>query len=127
MMFDTHSVGLKIITHILCANRGPIFWPFLRRSARAPTSNAVRFPEPLQSTMPFSRMSQGKKKHIKIKKFGGLSRDWVGAKNLFMRFFWVIPYGGEKHINKIPPKIPGQSHENFVYVFFLYVFFRPPN
>ena len=32
--------------------------------------------------------------------------------------------GEEKHINKIPPKIPGQSRENFVYVFcFLCVFF----
>ena len=39
-------------------------------------------------------------------------------------FFVFIPYGGEKHINKIPPKIPGQSRVNFVYVFFfLYVFF----
>ena len=44
----------------------------------------------------------------------------------FMCFFRVIPYGGEKHINKIPPKIPGQSRENFVYVFFLYVFFSLP-
>ena len=41
-----------------------------------------------------------------------------------MCFFRVIPYGGEKHINKIPPKISGQSREKFVYVlFFLYVFF----
>ena len=40
--------------------------------------------------------------------------------------FLVIPYGGEKHINKIPPKIPGQSRENFVYVFFsLCVLFGP--
>ena len=46
-----------------------------------------------------------------------------------MCFFLVIPYGGEKkHINKIPPKIPGQSRENFVYVFFsLCVFFAPYN
>ena len=42
-------------------------------------------------------------------------------------FFRVIPYGGEKHINKITPQIPGQSRENFVYVFFcLCVFFRSP-
>ena len=41
-------------------------------------------------------------------------------------FVRVIPYGGEKHINKIPPKIPGQSRENFVYVFFsLCVFLLP--
>ena len=70
---------------------------------------------------------QGKKKHININKFAGLSRDWVGAKKLFMCFFRVIPYGGGgKRINKIPPKIPGQSRENFVYVFCsLCVFFAP--
>ena len=34
--------------------------------------------------------------------------------------------GGEKHINKVPPKVPGQSREYFVYVFFLYVFFSLP-
>ena len=34
--------------------------------------------------------------------------------------------GEKKHINKIPPKIPGQSRENVVYVFFsLCVFFAP--
>ena len=33
-------------------------------------------------------------------------------------------WGRKKHINKIPPKIPGQSREHFVYVFFfLYLFF----
>ena len=31
--------------------------------------------------------------------------------------------GEKKHINKIPPKIPGQSREHFVYVFFLIVCF----
>ena len=36
--------------------------------------------------------------------------------------------GEKKHINKIPPKIPGQSRENFVYVFFsLCVFLLPKN
>ena len=48
--------------------------------------------------------------------FAGLSR----------LLFWVIPYGGEKHINKIPSNIPGQSREIFVYVFSsLCVFFVP--
>ena len=48
-----------------------------------------------------------KEKHININKFAGLSRDWVGAKILFMCFFRVIPYGGEKRINKVPPEYPG--------------------
>ena len=50
---------------------------------------------------------------------------------MFMRiFFWggeggrVIPHGGEKRINKIPPRIQGQSRENLVYVFFSLLFFR---
>ena len=41
-------------------------------------------------------------------------------------FFRVIPFGGEKNINKIPPKITGQSRENVVYMFFcLCVVFAP--
>ena len=39
-------------------------------------------------------------------------------------FFGSFVMGGEKHINKISPQIPGQSREMFVYVFFfLCVFF----
>ena len=71
-------------------------------------------------------LKSGKEKHININNFAGLSRDWVGAKKLFMCFFRVIPYGGEKHINKIPPKIPGLSRENFVYVFFSLCVFSLP-
>ena len=36
---------------------------------------------------------QGKKKHININKFAGLSRDRVGAKILFMCFLGVILMG----------------------------------
>ena len=34
--------------------------------------------------------------------------------------------GEKKHINKIPHKIPGQSRENFVYVFFSLCVFSLP-
>ena len=34
--------------------------------------------------------------------------------------------GEKEHINKIPPKIPGQFHETFVYVFFSSFAFSPP-
>ena len=60
----------------------------------------------------------GKEKHININKFAGLSRDWVGAKNLFMCFFGSFLMGEKKHINKIQKKKAGQSREHFVYVFF---------
>ena len=52
---------------------------------------------------------QGKKKHININKFAGLSGDWVGAKKLFMCFFFrVIPYGGGKTHKQNSPKNPGK-------------------
>ena len=68
---------------------------------------------------------QGKKKHININKFAGLSRDWVGAKNLFMCFFRVIPYGGEKtHKQSPPPKSRDNPVKILFTCFFLCVFFR---
>ena len=49
-----------------------------------------------------------------------------GCQKFVYVFFSGHSLGGEKHINKIPPKIPGQSRENFVYVFCsLCVFFAP--
>ena len=59
-----------------------------------------------------------RKKHININKSAGLSRDWVGAQK-FVYVFFSGPFlmGEKKHINKIPPKIPGQTRGNFVYVF----------
>ena len=44
----------------------------------------------------------------------------MGAKKLLC-VFWVIPYGGERHINKIPPKlgaIESIAHESCLSVFF---------
>ena len=37
----------------------------------------------------------GRERHININKVPGLSRVWVGAKNLLMCFLGVIPDGGE--------------------------------
>ena len=58
--------------------------------------------------------------HKHINKLAGLSRDWVGVKDLLMCFFQVVPYGGETAHKQNPPKILGQSREHFVCVF-LYV------
>ena len=64
-------------------------------------------------------------KHININKFAGLSPD--RAKICLCVFFGSFLMGEKKHINKIPPKIPGQSPENFVYVLFLYVLYSLPS
>ena len=60
--------------------------------------------------------------HINISKFTGLSRDWVGAKNVCV--FWGHSLWGRKHINKIRPK----SRDNPVNIsfmcFFSLCFFR---
>ena len=64
--------------------------------------------------------SQGKKQHMNINKFAGLSRDWVGAKKVvYVSFF--IPYGGEKthNIKQNPPK----SRDSPVNILFMYFFF----
>ena len=68
----------------------------------------------------------GKEKH-KHKQICGIVPDWVGAKTCLCFFFFFVFSGsflmGEnKYINKIPPN-SGQPHENFVYVFYLHVFF----
>ena len=46
----------------------------------------------------------GKEKHVNTNKFGGLSRDCVGCKIVFMCFVQITPYGRGKRINKITPK-----------------------
>ena len=71
----------------------------------------------------------GKEKTHKHKQICGIVPGPGGCqKFVYVFFFRVISYGGEKHINKIPPKNPGQSRENFVYVFCsLCVFFAPYN
>ena len=69
-----------------------------------------------------------RKKHININIFAGLSRDWMGAKKLLMCFLGHSLCGEKKaHKQNPPPKIPGQSREKFVVVFFsLCVFFSLP-
>ena len=74
----------------------------------------------------------GKGRHISvisINTFGGLSQDWVGAKNLFVcvcfsgHFLW-----GRKHTNKIPPpKAPHNLVKCLLMWFCLCVFFAPRN
>ena len=47
-------------------------------------------------------------------------------KFVYVFFFGSFLMGEKKHINKIPPKNPGQSRENFVYVFFFFMCFFTP-
>ena len=57
---------------------------------------------------------------MNINKFAELSQVWVGGENCLVFFVGSFPLGEKKHINKIPPKIPGQS---YLGVFF-FIFFR---
>ena len=73
-------------------------------------------------------MFRERKTH-KHKQICGIVPGLGGCQKVVYVFFFVGSFlmGEKKHINKIPPKIPGQSRENFVYVFFsLCVFFSLP-
>ena len=61
--------------------------------------NAGEIPDTLCEYLSgISALVQEKKKLININKFAGLSRDWVGAKNLFMCFcFFGSFLMGEKN------------------------------
>ena len=76
-----------------------------------------------QPLVQYASVVQGKKTHRHKQNFG-IVAGLVLWQNLFMCFFvQVSPYGGGKHINKIPAIIPGKSCEILVYVsFYLYVF-----
>ena len=63
-----------------------------------------------------------------INKFAGLSRDWVGGKNLFMCFLGVIPCGGEKTHKQNPPQNSGTIPWKLcLRVFFFMCFFCAPH
>ena len=64
------------------------------------------------------RLVSGKGKTHKHKQICGIVPGLGGFQKVICVFFWVILMGEKKHINKIPPQIPGQSREIFVYVFF---------
>ena len=70
-----------------------------------------------------------KHKTHKHNKFAGLSRDWVGAQNLFMCFFCSghSLWGRKAHKQNPPKKIRGQSRDNFVYVFYSFCVFFSQN
>ena len=67
---------------------------------------------------------QGKKKHININKFAGLSRDWVGAKFLFMCFLDYSLWGRKTHKQSPNPKSRDSPVQILFTCFVLYVFFR---
>ena len=86
------------------------------RSLQTPQQFCViRAPGPCRWTGKFA----GKEKHVNINKFAGLSRDWVGAKILFMCFFFGSFLRGEKTHKQPPPK---KSRDNSVNILFMCYF-----
>ena len=74
------------------------------------------------------RSVSGKEKAHKHKQICRIVPGLGGCQKVVYVFFLFSGHSlwGGKHINKIPPQIPGQSRENYVYVFFsLCVFFVP--
>ena len=68
---------------------------------------------------------QGKISTHKHQQICGIVPGLGGRQTLVMCFFGGGPsLWGEKHINKIPQKILGQSRENYVYVCFSFCVFR---
>ena len=65
----------------------------------------------------------GKKKHMNINKFAGLSRDWVDGKNVSMCvfFFGSFLMGRKAHKQNPPP--PQKSRDNPVKILFTCFFF----
>ena len=103
------------------------YWTSSYRRQQERTLDSRRMPQawPLESVA-LQTLGE-RKKHININKFAGLSRDWVGAKNLFMCFFRVIPFGGEKtHKQNSPQKSWDNPVKILFTCFFLYVFFFAP-
>ena len=69
---------------------------------------------------------RGKKKHINIDKFGGLSRrDWVGAEIQFMCFLGVHSLWGRKNTNRTSPPKFGTIPRIFCFCVFICFCFVP--
>ena len=70
-----------------------------------------------------SSQISGERKTHKDKHICGIIPELGGWQKYVYVFFRVIPCGREKHTNNIPRKIPGQSREHVVYVFFFFMVF----
>ena len=111
----------NLLTNVWLKN----LWDF---QAKSGTESSCRFWPSVSSNSVAFRPQKKKRTFlsININKCAGLSRDWVGGKILFMLFFRVIPYGGWRHRNKIPPK-PGTIPSTFcLCVFFVALRFVRP-
>ena len=76
--------------------------------------------------MIFCGQESGKEKKHEHKQLRDCPRTGWVPKFCFCVFFGSFLMGSKKHINKVPPKIPGQSRETFLTCLFIYVFFSLP-
>ena len=91
--------ALSTAGNSVSSSKRPSLEPLLKR----------RCPQPYWGGENSRNGTQGKKKHSNINKCAGIVPGMGGCRKfVYVLFFQVIPYRGEKHINKIhPPQIPG--------------------
>ena len=113
----TYFRGINFTLISMATVRGSFYRGSFRKGVRVPISVFGGGVWPVRE----------RKKTHKHKQICGIVPGLRGCqKVVYVFFFGSFLMGEEKHINKIPPKIPGQSRENFVYVFCsLCVFFVP--
>ena len=115
-------VFARVVGYLRAADPSNVQGPVNQNASPGEQSEAPRPRWKRSRTQDQKTRTQGKKKHKNINKFAGLSRDWVGGKNVLCVFFRVIPHGERKRINKIPPKSRDNYAKNLFTCFF-YVFF----
>ena len=96
-------------SHMFWLLASMLLMEFICRSSACCRSATVLVEPPVQRPV-----FQGKRKHIKMDKFGGLSWDWLGGKNLFVVLFGGHCLWGREHTvprksPENPQNIPGQS------------------
>ena len=93
--------------------------PGAQKHSKSTTWGTFR-PGPLSTPV-----NSGKEKTHKHKQICGIVPGLGGCQKFVYVFFWVVPYGGEKHIKKSPPKSWDNPVKILFTCFFFMCFFAP--